>query len=381
MKQRRLYALGLVVAVGVLLTSVPAFGSRAVPTVTITTQAGATLPTAAYRFDGALDRTTNRIYFLGWRLADNTTDGSIWYYDIAAHTYTDTGVDMRVPISNYQVAVLTDSHGTAFYTFGGRDNNGAIIQAVQAFYPATNQTALFNLDKWPGTTPSACVSLPGMGVAVVQNKAYVLGGESFSSSVPACVDDNSTQTWTFDPMAAPGTKWTQGPDLNLARGYITAAVLQGTIYAIGGNQNIAGTLFAVATVEKWKPGQAAWNDAGVADLPQGCDESQAFAFTTGPLARGIALMGCGQWPNAIPDTYFYSQTANTWSDVGALIQARRNHAGELIGKNMYLFGGVDGTGAIILDSSEIGHGAPLSSPRSLGWTSPRGVTGGKPLNN
>ena len=65
----------------------------------------------------------------------------------------------------------------------------------------------------------------------------------------------------------------------------------------------------------WKPPTGGWDDAGVADLPvtPGCEESQAFPFTSGPLANGIVLAGCGQWPNATPDTYFYSATSNTWS--------------------------------------------------------------------
>jgi hypothetical protein len=362
MKQRHLFVLGLLVAVGLLLSAIPASAARpTTPRVTISTKFGATLPTQAYRFDGEYVRNLNRVYFLGWRLADNTTDGSVWYYDVAARTFTDTGVDMPVPISNYQVAMLTDSQGVGLYTFGGRDNNGAIIDTVQAFYPATNQVSLISSDPWPGTTPSGCVSLPGMGAVVAQNKAYVLGGASFLSSIPACVDDNSAQTWIFDPMAAPGTRWTQGPDLNLARGYITPAVLGGRVYAIGGDQNIGGTLFAVATVEAWKPGTAAWNDTGVADLPQGCDESQAFAFKAGPLAKGIALMGCGQWPTSLPDIYFYDAVGNTWTDVGMLRQTRRNQFGVLLPPGTMFVGGGTSDGAVILDNTEIGQGGPLAS--------------------
>ena len=53
------------------------------------------------------------------------------YYDVAAKTYTDTGVDMPAPISNYGIAALNDPTGLGFYIFGGRDPNGNIITTVR----------------------------------------------------------------------------------------------------------------------------------------------------------------------------------------------------------------------------------------------------------
>src|SRR5439155_14826342 len=172
----------------------------------------------------------------------------------------------------YGFAALHDPPGLGLYIFGGRDNNGIIVDTVQVYYPATNTASIVATDPWPGRSPSNCVTLPAMGVATVAKKAYVLGGAAFSSG--GCVtDENSAQTWSFDPMAPAGSRWTQGPDLNMARGYITPAVLGSTIYAIGGDLNIGGSLFPQSTVESWSPAVGGgWDDAGVADLPQPCDE-------------------------------------------------------------------------------------------------------------
>jgi hypothetical protein len=203
-----------------------------------------------------------------------------------------------------------------------------------------------------------------MGVAAVNGKAIVMGGAAFTAN--GCVaDENSAQTWVFDPTAPSGSKWTRGPDLTMARGYITTAVLQSsgprhrdTIYAIGGDVNDAGTLLPQTIVERWKLGNTGWVDNSVADLPEACDESQAFAFNTGPLANTITLAGCGQWPNALPDVLQYDAVGGTWSTVGSLLEARRNQAGASIGtdKNpkLLVVGGYDATGATTLASSEIG---------------------------
>jgi hypothetical protein len=331
MKQRHLFALGLLVAVGLLTASVPAVAAQRhastpkVPDVSVTWTTGTPVPFAATRWDGEYIPSLNRVYFLGFRAADNTTDGSIWYYDVATDTYVDTGKDLRLPISNYAIAALTDAHGLGLWVFGGRDNLGNLVTNVQVYYPAANKVFDVTTDPWPGRTPSNCVSLPGMGVAVVQNKAYVMGGFSVSAAPVNCVDETSAQTWIFDQNAPAGTRWTQGPDLNVSRTYITTAVLGGRIYAIGGDTDVAGTLFASPTVEAWKPGTAAWNDGAVTDLPVSCDESAAFVNTAGPLRGGIVLSTCGQWPNASPNTYFYKN--NVWALVGAVNEARRNQAG------------------------------------------------------
>lgn len=372
MKQRYTFALGLVVAVGLLITSVPASAttrrtsSPKVPNVSVGWTFGTNSTFGGTRFDGEYDATTNRVYFLGFRTFADATDGSVWYYDVATDTYVDTGRDMKVPVSNYKISALTDSHGLGFYIFGGRNANAQIVNTVQVFYPAVNKAITLNTDPFPGQTPSGCVSLPAMGVETFQNKAYVMGGVAFTAN--GCVaDENSAQTWTFDPAAPAGAKWTAGPDLNIARGYVTATVLQGRIYAIGGDVNIAANLVPQSIAERWKPGSPSWDDANVADMPVTCDESQAFVQGTGPLRGAIVMAGCGQWPAAIPDTYLYKN--NTWSVVGSLNEPRRNQAGALfkVGTQlkMYILGGYDcPANTCTADptvTSEFGLGAPTGS--------------------
>jgi hypothetical protein len=89
-------------------------------------------------------------------------------------------MDMPVPVSNYQIAALTDSTGLGFYVIGGRDDPGNIVTTglgfyviggrddpgnivttVQVYYPATNTTAVIGTDPWPGKTrPVASPSRP-----------------------------------------------------------------------------------------------------------------------------------------------------------------------------------------------------------------------------
>jgi len=384
MKSRTLHGIGIFVGMTVLLSTGAALAAPAssrVPQVSVSWKFGPSSTFAATRFDGEYYAPTKRIYFLGFRTTGDATDGSIWYFDVATKTYVDTGTDMPVPVSNYQIAPLNDANGLGFYIFGGRDSLAQIVTDVQVFYPATGVTADVTTDPWPGTTPPGCVSLPANGVAVISNHAIVMGG--LSTSANGCQDSQSAQTWIFNPTAPAGSKWKAGPNLNVARAYVTPAVLNGRIYAIGGDTNSGGLLTAVPTVEAWQPPSGGWNDAAVADLPvsPGCEESQAFPFTSGPLANGIVLAGCGQWPNATPDTYFYSATSNTWSAVGTLNEPRRNQAGVQVGSVMFILGGYDCPGnACLTDptvTSEIGRGAAFAARPGFARPLPKG----RPVRN
>jgi len=295
-----------------------------------TWQTAPNAPFAFTRFDAESSLETGLVYFLGGRLADSNTDGSVWSFDPETGVYTDTLVDLPVPISNYEIARLVDGGGAeVFVLFGGRPAAGGVVATVQGYYPSTNTTTLFGSDPYPFATA------PG-GVAVVDNLAYSFGGFDAVGM--------SAQTWVFDITAPDGARWTPGPTLALARSYLGSAVVDGVIYAIGGATFDGAALHAVQIVERLDTATAplAWDDAGVADLPAigpgpdfGCDEMRAFGLdSAGPYTVGnlIVVAGCGQWPDEIVESMIYDVGTNTWDVAGFpdLNQARRNHAGALL---------------------------------------------------
>jgi hypothetical protein len=292
-----------------------------------------------WRFDGEfVGQTFNKVYVLGGRLSDGTTDGSVWSFDPVTGTSTDTGVDLAVPVSNYTLALLQDSTGWGLYVFGGRDSAGLTTQAVQAYYPATNTAVNYQgTDPWDGRTVSNCLPFPG-GVAVYNNKAYVFGG--YAASAAGCPQDEmSDQTWVFDPMAAAGSKWTNAnAPLSQARAYIATAVLNGMVYALGGDvPGVAQLLDVTPRAERIDPANLAGGWQMITDMPNassglpGCDEGQAVGLSNSYNPNGIIVYaGCGQWPSEFADTFVYTAATNSWAPGDPLIDARRNHAGAFI---------------------------------------------------
>jgi hypothetical protein len=315
-----------------------------------------TFPQAMSRFDGAYYPDTGLVYFLGGRLADNTTDGSVWTFDPATNLYSDTGVDLPTPISNYTINVLTDSTGTGFYVLGGRPDAGGITHVVQVYYPATNTAVqLPPADDFPGDATHSCTS--GLNV-VVDNKVYVAGG--FNAT------DMSEQTWVFDPTQAVGSKWTRlaSADLAQPRAYIVGAAVDGLVYAVGGafydaTSTICGQLLCnVTTVQALDPASPTPTWSNLASLPEECSSSRAFGFDSSSLYQdpsdltplaGKIISGCGWWPNALSSVYAYDVVANTWEPFPSFGVARRDLAGEFlplaVSPALWVWGGYDDTGA------------------------------------
>src|SRR5690348_2893789 len=123
MGKQNLRLVGVTAGVLMVLSAAPAFAQAAhhatpkAPAATITWAHGPTSTFAGTRFDGEYYAPQNRVYFLGFRTTGDATDGSIWYYDVSAETYVDTGKDMPVPVSNYGIAELNDSSGVGLYIF------------------------------------------------------------------------------------------------------------------------------------------------------------------------------------------------------------------------------------------------------------------------
>jgi PKD repeat protein len=325
-------------------------------------------PFAYTRFDAEYSYATGHVYMLGGRLASGSTTGRIWEFDPATGVYTDTGVDMPVPVSNYNIARLTDSgDDEVLVTFGGRLSTGIVTDVVQGFYPASGMTVTFDADPYPVATS------PG-GVAVVDNVAYVFGGFDATIVISA--------TYIFDINAPAGARWTVGPNLNQARSYIGAAVVDGVIYALGGDDYVAPSLIPLTITEKLDTASPiAWDDAGVADLPIGCGEMRAFGFDTDSpyrLAGSVVVAGCGQWPSERADSLRYDVASNTWDEsFPDLNQARRNHAGAFIpaGENvgrpgLWVWGGRQGSDSNLLSTPEY---YDLDAGLLI-WDAPAGLT-------
>ncbi len=273
------------------------------------------------RIDAEYSPAAGKVYILGGR-SGTTTVGNIYAFNPATGICSDTGVVMPTPISNYTVNLVNDGTNELLCTFGGRNSAGGTTLDVQCYDPIANTAAIKTTlpAAWTGYTPGAQV--------VVDNKVYLFGG--FNSTTAPYM---TARTERYDPVA---NTFTQIGDLNLARAYLLAGVVDGKIYAFGGDTFDGAALVAqtMAEVMADPAGAGTWDDAAVADLPIAGDEGRAFAFDSASpyeFAGQIVLATMAQWSGASAEVVLYDVATNTYDTTFPdLLNARRNHADAFI---------------------------------------------------
>ena len=314
------------------------------------------------RFDGEYYAPTGKVYFLGGRLSDNTTNGEIWSFDPLTGTFADEILAMEIAVSNYNISLLNDPTGPdslALYVVGGRQASGTVTPALQVYYPISGLAMSLTSDPFPGRSGGQLYA-PAHGQIALNNKIYVIGGFQNTGAPYYCTDS----CYVYDPAQPAGSRWSRlTARLSLARGYVAPAVVDGKLYAIGGCTFDGTSLYAQNTVERYDPANPGAGWVAMASLPDINAETQAFGFDTGsPYGLGghIIVAGKGQWPAEYPDCYDYNVAANTWSTFTSLNQARRDHAGFFVPgtrgtggvPGMWVFGGRATTDTHVLSSTE-----------------------------
>ncbi len=313
------------------------------------------------RFDGEFFPGDGKVYFPGGRLSDGNTDGSVWSFDPGTSAYSDVGVDLQTPVSNYDVCLLEDGLNLpddtfGLYVVGGRTDAGGYTDAVQVYYPLSNTVSTIASDPFPGraggAVPVATASL------VADNKLYVMGG--FSSAVGAM----SNEAWVYDPMAVSGSRWTRLPDLNNPRCYIAAALVDSLVYAVGGDTYDGLSLYARAQCERLNLADIASGWAVAPPLPRPTGETRAFGFDSDApysFAGHIVVAGRGAWPDESTHCFIHNTATNTWDTFPSINTARRNHAGALVPDmrsdsagvpGLWIWGGRQGSDTAVLTSCE-----------------------------
>ena len=317
------------------------------PTVVVSPTPG-TSPLRLKRAAAAAYFPNGLIYVLGGRHGVDGEDVAmrwIWAYDPAANTWTRKNalLDADPPAqrftANMAAAVLTDANGVRIYAVGGSSVDSQPTPVVRVYDPNADQLSVLSSDPWPASPER----IPG-GSVVYNNKLYIFGG--FSSIGAGGV---FSDTWVFDPLGTDGNRWRPlaGADLNLGRGYIAGTVVDGVIYAVGGDvwNASARQLVPVSNVEKLDLHQANPTWQPVASLPTARGDMGAWGYDSNApyeIAGKVVVAG-GHYD--VPDAqgYEYDTHTDAWTTFPDLAHATRNYAYAQLGGYLYAFGGYDYT--------------------------------------
>ena len=160
-----------------------------------------------------------------------------------------------------------------------------------------------------------------MSAAVLDGIIYVIGGNPGSSGGLKTVE-------AYDPAT---DSWTTKSPMSVARGGLSISVVNGKIYAIGGMTAPNGSF---NTVEEYNPATDRW--ARKADMP-----TRRFGLSTSVVNGKIyAIGGQGSWPNVVSKVEEYDPTTDTWTTKRPMQTARAHLSTGVVNGKIYAIGGI-----------------------------------------
>lgn len=187
-----------------------------------------------------------------------------------------------------------------------------------------------------GITWSAFDPLPAprknMGVVAIETTLYVVGGEDVSGPTNSVLAFDTALR--DQPVAGKIAQWAQKAPLPEPRANLALAVLDGKIYAVGGERG--GTTVAAASV--YDPATDTWS--ALPPLPEG-RTNLAAAGAGGKLyaVGGTTVAGTAASRPGLATLSVYDPATRQWSAAAPLPTARLGLAATAIGGNLYALGG------------------------------------------
>ncbi|MEL6555290.1 MAG: kelch repeat-containing protein [Cyanobacteria bacterium J06621_11] len=300
-------------------------------------------PLPAERQEIYADVRDERIYTLGglFEGAQNVAD-DFFEYDAAGDAWTELS-PMPEARHHVTVSIVEDK----LYGIGGFAGGFPGWEAQSDVFVYD-----FNGEEWAESTP-----LPeprGEHTAVVINgKIYVVGGRF--KRVPESADFtdhfDTASVLVFDPTSE---AWSPAPDMPTARNSHAAVVIDGKMYVVGGRQyteqeNGEYANINVASLEVYDPEAESWET--LAPLPQA-----AGGITAAAVNGKLYAFGGEQWvpeKTVIAESWVYDPALDQWTAVPDMPTPRHGIAAGTIDNQIYVLGGATETGAGAVSTNEV----------------------------
>jgi len=171
----------------------------------------------------------------------------------------------------------------------------------------------------------------GGGLAVSGRKLHYFGGYKVDR------DTNAGDHWSL-PLDG-GKAWEREADLPDPRGHVSSEVLDGRIYALGGDHGHDKTQIDVNSCHRFDPATRKWSE--IASLPDGRShfESSTIVYKGRILVVGGRCNSSKPPRNVVDDILQYDPKTDTWRDVGRLPEKLLAPSAAIIAGRIVVTGG------------------------------------------
>jgi N-acetylneuraminic acid mutarotase len=185
-------------------------------------------------------------------------------------------------------------------------------------------------DRWEKRAP-----LPtprgALAVAVVDGRIYAMGGERFKSTGELTAYEPVADVAVYD---AKTNAWEVLPPLRYRRDHLVAGAIGGRVYAVGGRDRPNYTL---QNIEEFNPATRAWTER--APMPTGRSGGTAAVLNN----RLYIFGGEGNADNTSLGTFnhveFYDPARDAWTQLAPMPLGRHAIGAAVVGNRIYLPGG------------------------------------------
>ncbi len=183
-------------------------------------------------------------------------------------------------------------------------------------------------------TPRSAVS-----TSVVDGKIFAIGGDQAEKiKVPRGYSWKTKKLTTVEMYDPATDTWTQKADMPTPRSFLSTSVMDGKIYAIGGMSN-SNEQWRLETVEVYDPATDTWAKAR--------DITHARSCTAISVVNGeIYAIGGRGWSGVQnePDPYLssvevFNLKTNQWQEITEMPTPRTSHTASIVDGKVYVIGG------------------------------------------
>jgi N-acetylneuraminic acid mutarotase len=168
-----------------------------------------------------------------------------------------------------------------------------------------------------------------LSASVVDGKIYTIGG-----CTQAVYQEYLSTVEAYDPVT---DTWTKKANMPTGRCWLSTCALNGKIYAIGGKIESSATM--VSTVEEYDPVTDIWTKK--ADMPTARMALSANVVNGKIYAIGGVATGGGAGPS-LSKVEVFDPVTNTWTQKTDMPTARANPSSGMLDGNIYVIGGSTG---------------------------------------
>ena len=260
-----------------------------------------------------------KIYLFGGFTDDLEASNQVDVYDPASDSWTRKK-DMPTRLTHLNPAI----DGKTIWFAGGFKGKhpGPVTDEVWKYDIASD-----SLDRWTAAAGTACGGWPGGGRTQI-----TLLRRLQSRSRHEC-------RGSLEFVAGRGKEWQREADLPDPRGHVSAAVLDGKIYALGGDHGHDMTQIDVNSCHRFDPATKKWS--AIASLPDGRShfESSTIVHKGRILIVGGRCNSSKPPRNVVGDLLQYDPKADKWRVVGAMPEKLLAPAAAIISGRIVVTGG------------------------------------------